>query len=126
MRELTAQDFMTRADEAKLIRKAEDAKFANMVLNLMIPGGEYRCKDISKILRAYGIRRGSTYQNISQIMKKLKRLGLVKRIEKNGEPVTFENYAQKEIVFNGEVYRSREYYEIKVTKIPKIAYYSLV
>lgn len=125
MRELTAQDFMTRADEARLIRKAEDAKFANMVLNLMVPGEEYRCKSIAKILRAYGIYRGASYQNISQIMKKLKRLGLVKRIEKDGEPVTFEDYAQKEIVFNGEVYRSREYYEIKVTKIPKIAYYTL-
>ena len=125
MRELTAQDFMTRADETRLIRKAEDAKFANMVLNLMVPDEEYRCKNISKILRAYGIWRGTSYQNISQIMKKLKRMGLVKRIEKNGEPVTFEDYVQKEIMFNGEVYRSEKYYEMKVTKIPKFAYYSL-
>jgi len=122
MRELTAQDFMTKAE---LARKAEDAKFANMVLNLMVPGEEYRCKSIAKILQARGVYRGTSYQNISQIMRRLKRLGLVKRIEKDGEPVTFEGYAQKEIMYNGEIYRSKKYYEMRVTKIPKVAYYSL-
>ena len=122
MRELTAQDFMTEAEES---RKEENAKFANMVLNFMVSGEEYRCKDIAKILQAHGIHFGTSYQNIGQVMKKLRQLGLVKRIEKDGEPVTFKDYTQKKILLNGEVYRSEEYYEMEVTKIPKIAYYSL-
>jgi len=125
-KKITVADLMTAAEKKAAKRKAKYVDFINRLLSIMENGKEYRCKELAKMMEAQGYVRGSSIPNISRCMRKLIVLNMVKRIEKDGEPRTFNDYCSKKLVVNDEVYYSAKLYDQERTVIPKIAYFSLV
>lgn len=123
-KKITVADLTTAAEEAAARRKAERVDFINKMLSVMEVGKEYRCKEIAKMMRTQGIRRGTSIQHIARVMRTLAELGWAVRTTRKGEPITFEDLIHDEITINGRKYYSESYLG-KRTVIPKIAYYSI-
>lgn len=124
-KKITVANLMTANEKKAAKRKAKRVEFINKMLSVMEEGKEYRCKELARMMKAQGFKRGTSFQNIARVMRTLFELGLVVRTTKDGEPRTFEDYRPKKIVLDGETYYSKNWYNQNITVIPKIAYYSL-
>ena len=102
----------------------EDVQLDNMVLETLkeYPSGVYlQCKEI--------LRKNGWYyphQRIACSLKRLVKMGLVKRVVFEEKPIMIKAWLPKKVTVDGINYYSRDYYDQEISITPKIARFTAV
>lgn len=103
----------------------ENVQLDNMVLETLkeYPSGMYlQCKEISKK------KFNGWYppQRIACSLKRLIKMGLVKRVVFEEKPLMIKAWLPKKVTVDGVDYYSRDYFEQEISVTPKIARYTAI